>query len=197
MKVTLLDLGAGNLYSLEKALRVVLPEADVKIEAEPGAALATDLLVLPGVGAFGQAATRLGSARGELRAALAAGLPCIGICLGKQLLFERSEEGDGAGIGFIEGEVTRLAALRLPHMGWSRLEARVSGLELPAAVYFAHSFACRPADPAVIVATASIEGDTFPAIVRQGNTIGAQFHPEKSSSAGVALLGRLARSVLS
>ncbi len=196
MKVVLLDLGVGNLHSLEKALLACLPGAEVSADARVEQAIAADLLVLPGVGAFAPAAARLAPDLLTLRAALDRGQPCLGICLGMQLLFESSEEGPGEGIGVMRGPVTRLAAKRLPHMGWSRLDPR-QPLELPESVYFAHSFACRPSDPSVVCATSTIEGDTFPAIVRHRSVVGAQFHPEKSSRQGVELLGRLARMVLS
>ena len=196
MKVTLFDYGAGNLHSLAKAL--ALTGADVRIESDAAAALATDVFVLPGVGAFGPAAARLAPARERVRDALAGGLPCVAICLGMQLLFDRSDEGAGDGIGLIAGRVRALQAQRVPHMGWNELEwagagdsgavgmahAR-TGLEL---AYFAHSFACAPEDDRCALAWTRHEDDRFPSVVRVANTIGAQFHPEKSSAPGLAFL---------
>src|SRR5262245_40575881 len=101
MRVTILDYGAGNLHSLEKALRT--ENTEVVAEPDPIRALNTDVLVLPGVGAFGFAAERLSSARDALRDAIVAGLPAIGICLGMQLLFDESDEGGGRGLGVIGG----------------------------------------------------------------------------------------------
>jgi glutamine amidotransferase len=193
MKLTLLDTGAGNLHSLEKALLRAVPGSTTAIETDPARALGTDVLVLPGVGAFGPAAARLASHRSTLREALLGGLPAIGVCLGMQLLFSSSEEGDGAGLDVIPGRVTRLRTPRTPHMGWTPVTSDRPWLNavLPAAVYFAHTFACRPEDASHVLAESAVPGDTFAAVVQRGRTIGAQFHPEKSSAEGVALLGRL------
>ncbi len=147
-------------------------------------------MVLPGVGAFGVAAARLAPGLPSLRAALRAGQPCLGICLGMQLLFERSEEGEGEGLGVIAGDVTRLTGKRVPHMGWTAVGAHGE-------MYFAHSYACRPRQPSVVTAWAEHEGTRVAAMVKTRRTIGVQFHPEKSSTAGLALLGALVREVTS
>jgi imidazole glycerol-phosphate synthase subunit HisH len=181
MRITLFDYGAGNLHSLSKALRQGGDE--VRASEDPVAALDTDLLVLPGVGAFGAAAARLAPALERVRQAIAGGLPCLGICLGMQLLFERSEEGEGQGLGVLPGAVTRLGSERVPHIGWNSVEG--AGIEV---AYYAHSFACRPRSLEDVVAWTTHEVDRFPAIVRRGRTVGIQFHPEKSSAAGVRLL---------
>lgn len=189
MRITLFDYGAGNLHSLAKALEV--PGATVRIEPDPVRALATDLLVLPGVGAFQAAAARLAPALGEVRAALRDGLPCVGICLGMQLLFDESDEGAGEGLGIVPGRVERLHARRVPQIGWNALEGADDPLftqaPLPIA-YYANSFVCRPADERAVIAWSTHEGDRFAAAVRAGNTVGVQFHPEKSSAAGVRFL---------
>lgn len=189
MRVTLLDYGMGNLHSLAKAAATAGTE--LRIEADPARALDTDVLLLPGVGAFAPAAEHLAPARVELRDALARGLPCLGICLGMQLLMESSEEGEGEGIGFIPGRVRRLRAERLPQIGWNTLDdSRETDLEaasLPA-VYYANGFVVEPADPAAVVAWSTHETDRFPAAIRAGRTLGVQFHPEKSSAPGVAFL---------
>ncbi len=193
MRVTLFDYGAGNLHSLAKALEA--PGVALRIEPDPVAAIDTDVLVLPGVGAFAPAAAALAPARAAMRDALASGLPCVGICLGMQLLFDRSEEGAGEGLGAIPGHVRRLRTRRLPHMGWNAVEATgdpawlgASGL---ATAYFAHSFVCEPADPSAVVAWTRHEDDRFASVVRVARTFGVQFHPEKSSAAGVALVRSL------
>jgi glutamine amidotransferase len=194
MRVTLSDLGVGNLHSLEKAFARALPGATVDVAT--GGPLSADVVVLPGVGAFAHAAERLEALREPLLARAREGRPIVGICLGMQLLFDESEEGAGRGLGLIRGRVTRLATSRIPHMGFSDLSSLVPGLELPNSVYYAHSYACRPDDAATIVATSTLDGDTFPAIVRTGRTLGFQFHPEKSSFEGLALLGKLTGELL-
>jgi len=189
MNVTVFDYGAGNLHSLAKALERV--GAVVRVESDPVAALDTPALVLPGVGAFGAAAERLAPGRDAMRAALAGGLPCLGVCLGMQLLFEGSDEGAGRGLGLIPGRVRELRTQRRPHMGWNDVEpvAGAAGVPAPALLaYFAHSFVCEPADPSCVVATTTHEHDCFAAAVRHSRTFGVQFHPEKSGPAGLALL---------
>jgi glutamine amidotransferase len=188
MRVTIFDYGAGNLHSLHKAL--ALSGAEIRVLGDPLACVDAEILVLPGVGAFGHAATRLAPARVPLRDAIRAGLPTIGICLGMQLLFDSSEEGDGAGLGVVAGSVTRLDATRLPQIGWNTLGGDDplvlrSGLET---AYFANGYACRPADVGLVASWSAHESDRFPAIVRAHRAIGVQFHPEKSSAAGVRFL---------
>ena len=196
MIITLFDYGAGNLHSLAKALET--PGATVRAETDPRRALDTDLLVLPGVGAFAAAAERLAPGRDAMRDALRDGLPCIGICLGMQLLLDGSEEGGGAGLGVVPGRVERLRARRVPQIGWNALEdardARLADAGLEVA-YYANSYVCRPADEAVVTAWSTHEGDRYAAALRVGNTTGVQFHPEKSSAAGVAFLRAVAADV--
>jgi len=190
MNVAVLDLGAGNLHSIARALAAC--GATPRIESDPDRALAADALVLPGVGAFGAAAARLEPARVALRAALVQGLPCLGICLGMQLLFEGSDEGDGQGIGLLPGRVRRLVARRAPHMGWNSLAGEDDALFTAAPLetaYFAHTFVAPAGDARSVIAWSEHEGDRFPAAVRIGRTVGVQFHPEKSSRAGVAFVG--------
>lgn len=188
MRVTVFDYGAGNLHSLVKALAA--PGVEVRVETDPAAAVrGTQAVILPGVGAFGAAAARLAPGRDDMRAAIAGGLPCLGICLGMQLLFEASEEGGGAGLDVMPGRVRALRARRVPQIGWNALEAGAdpllasSGL---AVAYYANGFVCEPHDPAIVRAWSRHEDDRFPAMVRDGRTVGVQFHPEKSSRRGVA-----------
>lgn len=188
MRVTLFDYGAGNLHSLSKALATV-PGVEVRVQEDPLRALDTDVLVLPGVGAFGAAAARLAPGREAMRRALDAGLPCLGICLGMQLLFEQSDEGEGQGLGYFQGRVTRLSARHVPQIGWNDVEEdRALGSTRLPTVYFAHSYACRAVEPREVVGWTTHEGDRFPASVRRGNVLGVQFHPEKSSGAGVCFV---------
>jgi glutamine amidotransferase len=187
MRVTMFDYGAGNLHSLGKALATA---ADVRVEADPLRALETDVLVLPGVGAFSPAADRLAPHRDAMRDAILGGLPTIGICLGMQLMLGGSDEGPGAGLGALSGRVTRLNAGRVPHIGWNAVSGddpllQVSRLEI---AYYANSFVARPADAGAVTAWTVHETERFPAIVRVARAIGIQFHPEKSSAPGVALL---------
>lgn len=192
----------GNLRSAEKALARVGARAE-RITDVAGAQGAAGL-VLPGVGAFPEAMRRLRERGFDALARdwAGAGRPLLGICLGMQLLFERSSENEGAeGLGLLGGEVTALEApgLKVPHMGWepvrweraSRLAPTLGAAGGEAAFYFVHSFAVRPADPEVVLGTAQW-GERFAAVVERDSIIGAQFHPEKSSSAGLDLLASFA-----
>jgi len=197
-RVTLFDYGAGNLHSLAKALAT--PGVEVVIEADASRLVDSSLLVLPGVGAFTTAADRLAPAIHEIRTAIEGGLPCVGVCLGMQLLFERSEEGAGAGLGVIAGDVRRLRARRVPQIGWN--EVVPVGVDGPFAraplfeAYYANSFVCAPRDERTVLAWSEHEGDRFPAAVRAGSAVGVQFHPEKSSAAGVEFLRAMVRDGL-
>ena len=198
MKVIVFDYGAGNLHSLVKAIDG--DGATVTVEHDPLRALDGDVLVLPGVGAFGPAAAALESARAPIANALRDGHPCLGICLGLQLLFDESEEGPGAGLGVFTGRVTRIDAERLPHIGWNTLDDVSDPLlrddRIPSA-YFANGFVARPADSRHVVAWTTHERDRFPAAVRNGRTLGVQFHPEKSSTAGIQFLRAALRELTS
>jgi glutamine amidotransferase len=190
MKVTLFDYGAGNIHSLAKALSA--PGISVDVEEDAARAVDTDVLVLPGVGAFPSAAERLAKGREAMREAIVdRKLPCLGICLGMQLFFSRSEEGPGEGLGLLPGEVKKLSSARVPHMGWNQLSKRADALleksKLETA-YFAHSYVCRVGSPEPVVAWTTHEGDTFAAAVRVGSAVGVQFHPEKSSSLGLQFI---------
>ena len=189
MRVTIFDYGAGNIHSLAKALAVA--GASAAVEPDAIRALDTDLLVLPGVGAFDTASRRLEVARERVRDAIIGGLPTIGICLGMQLLFESSEEGNGIGLGVFAGRVTRLEADRTPQIGWNTIDESRDAAAAEAGLtsaYYANGFACRPADAACVTAWSTHERDRFPAIVRLGATVGVQFHPEKSSAAGLEFM---------
>lgn len=192
MKIVVFDYGAGNLHSLVKALEG--PGVEVHVEVDPVQAVGhgTDVLVLPGVGAFGAAADRLAPGRDAMREAVADGLPVFGICLGMQLLFDASDEGVGAGLGLVPGRVTRLHAARVPQIGWNEVvpvpgEPLFAAAPVPMA-YYANSFVCRPVSNDTVIAWTEHEGDRFPAAVRAGRVVGVQFHPEKSSMPGVTFL---------
>ncbi len=195
-RIAVLDYGMGNRRSVQKALEHV--GADATITGVHAELRAADALVVPGVGAFGQAMANLrelGLARLIAQRA-AAGAPVLGVCLGMQLLFDASQElVPCTGLGLIAGEVTPLNAggLRVPHIGWNevRFERRCGLTEgLPqggCAFYHVHSLAARPADPGDVVATTEY-GERFATIVARGQVLGVQFHPEKSSGHGLQML---------
>jgi glutamine amidotransferase len=197
LRIAVVDYGMGNRRSVEKALehvgaRVAVTSDHQQLEAANG-------LVIPGVGAFPRAMRNLGELGliELLRERAAAGTPLLGICLGMQLLFERSEEVEPAGgLGLLEGEVTRLRAggLRVPHIGWSAVSFQSAAPTLLAglppegcAFYHVHSFAARPRHDDDVIGTTEY-GERYATIVGRGNVFGVQFHPEKSSAHGITLL---------
>jgi glutamine amidotransferase len=186
------DYGAGNLHSLVKAIST--DERTISIETDLRAAMTADLLVLPGVGAFGAAAEAMQNSQAYLAAALADGLPCLGICLGMQLLFDASEESPGKGIGFIPGNVTRLRTSKVPHMGWNDIEWREE--EDLKTAYFANAYICEPDVDLPILAWTTHENAKFASVVRRANTVGVQFHPEKSSGTGRAFLNAVIEDLI-
>jgi glutamine amidotransferase len=190
----------GNRRSVEKALAHVGAEA--RITRSPEQIRAAGGVIVPGVGAFPQAMRNLAELGLDevLRERAAAGVPLLGICLGMQVLFESSTEHEGAiGLGLLPGDVTFLdpQGERLPHIGWNLVTMRrrgrlTEGLGEQAAFYHVHSLACRPSDEADVVGTATYGAETFATIVERENVFGAQFHPEKSSRDGLALLRNFA-----
>jgi glutamine amidotransferase len=197
-RVGIVDYGMGNRRSVQKALEHV--GARTCVSSQHDELRACDALVLPGVGAFPLAMRRLTELGlvDLLRAAVETETPLLGICLGMQLLFEHSEELEPtAGIGIIAGEVTRLRTdgLRVPHIGWNevtfeRASALTAGLpQRGCPFYHVHSYAARPRDPDTVIGTSEY-GERFVTIVGRGSIYGVQFHPEKSSTHGLALLAR-------
>jgi glutamine amidotransferase len=195
--VAVVDYGMGNRRSVEKALEHV--GARALITRDTAALEAADALVVPGVGAFPQGMRNLVELGldARIRAIAAAGTPVLGICLGMQLLFDHSQEHElTQGLGLLAGEVSVLHAggRRVPHIGWNdvRLErssALTTGLPQDGcAFYHVHSLAARPEDPGDVIATTEY-GERFATIVAHRNIFGVQFHPEKSSRDGLALLG--------
>lgn len=187
MKLAIVDVGCGNIGSVAIAFeRFGLAPV---ITGDAGEIASADKVILPGVGAAGYAveAIETRGLRGPLRDLKQ---PVLGICLGMQLLFERSEEEDTTCLGIIPGEVRKLEPepdRPVPHMGWSRLDVRDEGVGLRSGdyVYFAHSFAC---DDGPYSIAAAEYGRPIPAAVRRGNFLGAQFHPERSGEAGARFL---------
>jgi len=194
--VAVVDYGMGNRRSVEKALEHVGARASITRDA--AALEEADALVVPGVGAFPQGMRNLSELGLDehIRAAAAAGKPVLGICLGMQLLFERSAEHElTQGLGLLAGEVSPLDGhgRPIPHIGWNdvrfeRTSPLIAGLPGDGcAFYHVHSLAARPEDPADVIATTEY-GERFATIVGHGNVFGVQFHPEKSSQDGLALL---------
>jgi len=186
VKVSIADYGVGNLHSIRKALE--LAGARPVVESNMRSLLDAEVIVFPGVGAFDSAMAKLEPYREIIVDRLNAGTPCLGICIGAQVLFEGSEEGSAPGLGFIKGRVVRLQAERVPHMGWNEVRSAdraFDGVPSPY-FYFAHSFHGQP-DEAVTVGTTDYSGE-FPSAFRKKNVLGVQFHPEKSSAAGAAFL---------
>lgn len=196
MNIAVVDYGTGNLHSLVKALE--LSGAHVWVEADLTRAIGADAIVLPGVGAFGAAATQLAPGIPALHEAIAQGKPCLGICLGMQLLFEKSEEGAGSGLSALNGTIRRLTGRRVPHMGWNDVEMVDDPLfeGLPELVaYYANSYVVAPADESEVIAWSQYGGTRFPAAVRRDRVWGVQFHPEKSGPAGLRLLNNFVEQV--
>jgi glutamine amidotransferase len=202
MRIALVDYGAGNLRSAARAL--ARAGGDPVVVTQPDGLRGAGAIVVPGVGAFAPAMRRLAAAGlvGPLRIAAGAGVPLIGICLGMQLLFERSDEGDPEpGLGLLQGSVRRLPpGVKVPHMGWNTLERTspaplLEGLPLRPHAYFVHSYIVAPDDPSVVVAETEY-GVRFPAVVQQGRIWGLQFHPEKSSRVGARILQNLLARVV-
>jgi glutamine amidotransferase len=198
-QIAILDYGMGNLRSVEKALERVGTEAS--ITGDPAVARDADGIILPGVGAFPAAMRRVRELGLDALVAerLETRVPVLGICLGLQLLFERSTELGGAdGVGLVAGEVTELEApgLKLPHIGWEpvgweRPSELTEGLASETPFYFVHSFAVRPREQSSVLGTAAW-GERFACAVARPPLYGVQFHPEKSSAAGLRLLANFA-----
>ena len=192
--IAVLDYGIGNLHSAQKALEKC--GADARLTADAGLIRDAAGVVLPGVGAFGACMDALRGAglEDDAHASVASDRPFLGICVGMQMLFTRSEEADHAtGLGVIDGTVAWIpAGPKIPPMQWNRLEIRrddpmFAGLGDDAWVYFVHSLHGVPDDPEVVAATVEY-GTTINAAFRSGNVFAAQFHPEKSSRPGLRLL---------
>lgn len=193
--VGIIDYGVGNLFSLKSSFKAIGVEAFVSGDASELAK--ADRLVLPGVGAFEDAANKLRASGLDIfvREQAAAGKPLLGICLGMQLLFEKSYEyGEHEGLGLLKGQVVPMAGklpedLKIPHMGWNKLEVK-QGRLLPCAdgqfVYFVHSYFA--ADCEASLAAVTEYGISITAAVEQGNIFGCQFHPEKSGNVGLNIL---------
>ena len=193
----------GNLLSVSKALERVAPEARVVVTADPEQILSSERIVVPGQGAMPDCMRQL-AASGAREAVIAAtrGKPFLGLCIGLQMLFERGEEGDTPGLGLLPGSVPRFAGpvmdgLEVPHMGWNEVMQQRphplwSGIPDGTPFYFVHSYYPAPRDAALTAATA-VYGVPFTCAIARDNIFAVQFHPEKSSSAGLQLLSNFVR----
>jgi len=194
--VAIIDYDAGNINSVEKAVRYL--NGECRITRDKAEILSSDAVILPGVGAFGEAMERLNEydLTGTIKEVIAKGTPFLGICLGLQLLFEKSEESPGvSGLGVIKGSVKRLprdSGLKVPDIGWNSLRiynrnGLFRNLEDEVFVYFVHSYYADAEDKSVV--TAGIDyGVRADVAVEAGNVYACQFHPEKSSKAGLKIL---------
>ena len=194
--IVIIDYGAGNIRSVEKALIHI--GCEVTVTSDPAVLLAADAAVLPGVGSFGDAMTELRKRDLEapIRAFIEAGKPFLGICLGLQILFESSEESPGVkGLGLLQGKIVRIPAgegLKIPHMGWNSLQVEkegglFTGTDTEPYMYFVHSFYLQAENPEIVAATTEY-GVTIHASVEKDNLFACQFHPEKSGETGLAIL---------
>ena len=207
--VVVVDTGLGNLRSvvraLEEAARRASVETAIAIETSPDAVRKADAIVVPGQGAFRDCARALDAGMGDaLHEAIGRGTKYLGLCLGLQVLFESSEEAPGcAGLGIFPGHVRKLGAhidasgrpLKVPHVGWNTVEPTSHrGLLAagPEHFYFVHSYVVAPTDDSIVAGTTT-HGERFVSAVAKDNVMAVQFHPEKSQSAGLALLERFLR----
>ena len=198
--IVIIDYGMGNLRSVQKAIEAVGHHAE--ITSDPDRVRTAGKVILPGVGAFRDAAAELKrTGLGEaFREAVFAGKPCLGVCLGLQLLFDVSEEdGLHEGLGLLPGRVVRFASapgLKIPHMGWNTLRIEreapiLKGLPPDPSVYFVHSYHAAAARAEDVAAEADYP-DPFPAVVWRENLMACQFHPEKSQRVGLAMYANFA-----
>lgn len=193
MKASIMDYGVGNLHSISKGLERA--GAIVEVVSNPSELADAECIVFPGVGAFGAAMQVLNPVLPSLRRKISLGTPVLGVCLGMQILFERSEESEGEGVGVLKGEVRRLTEGRIPQMGWNDVLSDEDPLfaDIPRSTkfYFANSYVCRPEEN--IAVSQTDYGGKFPSAVRKGTICGVQFHPEKSGPAGLTLLGNFVK----
>lgn len=194
--IAIIDYDAGNLRSVEKALQALGEQPVITRDADT--ILSADKVILPGVGSFGSAMGRLeqyGLVQ-VIRRVADQKTPFLGICLGLQLMFERSDESEGVdGLGLLKGEIRKLPdqeGLKIPHMGWNSLSIRpgtrlFAGIADGAYVYFVHSYYLKAADDTAVAASAEYSAHIH-AAVEQGNLFACQFHPEKSGDVGLKIL---------
>ncbi|MEM2110305.1 MAG: imidazole glycerol phosphate synthase subunit HisH [Candidatus Bathyarchaeia archaeon] len=198
LKVTIIDCGIGNLFSIECALKKI--GLDAKISSTAKGLQNVDAIVLPGVGNFRAGSDNLRLLKPEIVKIVEDGVPLFGICLGMQLLFEESEESPGRGLGIFSGKVVKLPKhIKSPHMGWNTLKITkptvlLDGIDEKDHFYFVHSYYPNPA-VANVVAAVTDYSITFASVVAKKNVFGVQFHPEKSGKPGERVLRNFVRIV--
>ncbi|MDH4122951.1 MAG: imidazole glycerol phosphate synthase subunit HisH [Thermoplasmata archaeon] len=190
MKAVIVDYGIGNLHSIRKGLEKT--GAKTEIVSDMNKLESADCIVFPGVGAFGEAMRKLEPIREIINGRLSSGIPVLGICLGMQILLEDSEESREKGLGFVKGRVKKFVADRVPQMGWNDAifdsdEEIFKGVPSGTQFYFANSYVCFPEDGKVLSKSRYGEID-YASAIRKENVFGFQFHPEKSSIAGLKVL---------
>ena len=197
VKVAIFDYGAGNIFSLKSSLEKNDAEVDVitnltKIKGYSG-------LLLPGVGNFDPAIQSLNSSKVEFQDIVKNSLPVLGICLGMEMFFEKSEEGKLSGLGILDGEVILLPnKFKIPHMGWNDLQIKkpsllLDGVKNGSWVYFVHSYRAKPKNNEIVKADSDY-GISVPAVIEDGTLFGTQFHPEKSGKVGAIMIKNFLRT---
>lgn len=197
--ITIVDYGMGNLFSIHNAM--ARASASVQVIDSPDSLKDADGIIVPGVGAFGRCMERLQPFKAALEEKLHEGTPILGICIGQQVLFEKSEESPGVfGLGWLEGTVERLPpGVTIPQMGWNSLSIKrqvplLDGIADGDMFYFVHSYHCLCKDPSAVVATTQY-GTAVVAAISRDNLSATQFHPEKSGAKGLRILENFVRSV--
>jgi glutamine amidotransferase len=196
--MVIIDYGMGNLFSIYNGLKRVYDQPLLVTAEDIERLREASGIIVPGVGAFDDCVRSFRPFSETLIERVEAGVPVLGICIGMQLLFERSEEGSEAGLGLIPGGVVRLPPrVRVPHMGWNTLRLKrqselLAGITEDDYFYFVHSYHCVPRDAEYIVASTDY-GIELAAVVQRDNLFGVQFHPEKSSKKGLQVLQNFAR----
>ncbi len=188
LNIAIADYGVGNLHSLRRALERC--GANVEVTSDMKRVAEADCIAFPGVGAFDKVMESILPEKDDLLDRLRSGVPCLGICIGMQILMDGSDEGRLPGLGFIGGRVEKLKARQIPQMGWNSVmsdDPMFEGID-NRFFYFTHSYYGNPTEKGAIKGYCEYEGTEYPIFFRKGNFVGSQFHPEKSSTSGMRFL---------